>query len=108
MSSVLKLDAAKFEEVLKGDLPVVVDFYADWCGPCQALAPLLEEVATAFSGQIVVGKVNVDQDPDLAAPYQVRSIPTLVAFRKGQKTATQVGGMTKSALTSWIQGIIAG
>lgn len=104
--TVLQLDSTTFQPTITGDTPVIVDFYAEWCGPCQALAPLLHEVAEEFKGRVVVAKVNVDENPEVASPFQIRSIPTLLAFKKGQKTHTHVGGMTKGQLVEWVESIL--
>ena len=89
------------KEVLEYKGLVLVDFYADWCGPCRSLAPILEEFATESSGAVKVIKVNVDQNASLADRYQVRSIPNLVLFRDGKVVETRLGLQTKDALRSW-------
>ena len=88
----IKITTANFEkEVLQSDLPVLVDFYADWCGPCQMLAPVVAEVAREKAGQIKVGKINVDEETPLAIQYGVSSIPTLMVFKNGKITASSLG-----------------
>lgn len=83
-------------EVLKSDIPVLVDFWATWCGPCMMLSPVIAELAEEFEGKVKVGKVNVDEQNDLAMQYRVASIPTLLLFENGQLTKTSVGFMPKN------------
>ena len=97
--SVLHITAAGFEEILKSDKPVLIDFWATWCGPCQMMAPILEEFA-AEHPEILVGKVNVDEEADLAAAFRIQSIPTLVAIRDGQLLKVAVGVQQKEQLAA--------
>jgi thioredoxin 1 len=90
-------------EVIKSDLPVLVDFWAEWCGPCRSIAPAIEELAKDYAGKLKVAKVNVDENPMTPSTYAVRGIPTLIIFKNGQPAATQVGALPKSALKSWIE-----
>ena len=93
--------AANFEEeVLRGDLPVLVDFWATWCGPCRMLAPVIAEIAEAHEGVLKVGKVNVDEQPELATAYRVESIPTVFLFRNGEIAAKAVGFRSRADLES--------
>ena len=97
--SVLHITAADMEEVLKSDKPVLIDFWATWCGPCQMMAPILDEFA-AEHPEILVGKVNVDEEADLAAAFRIQSIPTLVAIRDGQLLKVAVGVQQKEQLAA--------
>jgi thioredoxin 1 len=85
-------------EVLKSDLPVLVDFTATWCGPCKALAPIVEKLADEYEGKLKVGKLDIDASPPIAAKYGIRSVPTVLVFRGGQKTAQHVGLTTRDNL----------
>ncbi len=86
------------EEVLRSDLPVLVDFWASWCGPCRMIAPFVEEIAEEKAGLVKVGKINVDEEPGLAARFKVMSIPTLMVFRDGAAVKTSVGAIPKSMI----------
>ena len=87
-----RVDVASFEqEVLKSELPVVVDFYADWCGPCKRMEPVLEKVSQAYGGKVKVVKLNSDENQDLSLKYQVRGLPTLILFRAGQEVDRKLG-----------------
>lgn len=96
---ILHLDSQNFKQEIEGQsVPVVLDFFADWCGPCQTIAPLLEELAAEYEGKIKVGKINVDKSPDLATQFQVMSIPTLVFLKNGEKVDENVGALGKEEL----------
>ena len=100
----VKVDKSNFQnDVLNSDVPVVVDFWAEWCGPCKMIAPSLEEISTEMEGKVKITKLNIDENPDLAAQYGVRSIPTLVLFKGGEPASMQVGARPKSALADWIK-----
>jgi thioredoxin 1 len=89
-------------DVLQSAEPVVVDFWAPWCGPCKMIAPALEEIAGEMAGKVKVAKVNVDENQEIAAQYGIRSIPTLMIFKDGKLAATKVGAGSKSDLSKWI------
>lgn len=96
-------DASFENDVLKSNVPVLVDFWAEWCGPCQALGPKLEEVAQSMAGKVTVLKLNVDENPDTAARYGVRGIPTMIMFKGGKDVDQVVGNVPKEALVSFMQ-----
>ncbi|WP_353893809.1 thioredoxin [Proteinivorax hydrogeniformans] len=102
--SVENVKSSNFDqEVLQNDKPVLVDFYADWCGPCKMLAPVIDEVATEYEGKVKIVKVNVDENQDLAGEYGVMSIPTLVFFKNGEAVDNVGGFMPKKQLTAKIE-----
>ena len=104
----VKVNSANFQaEVLNAAEPVVVDFWADWCGPCKMIAPSLEEIASELEGKVKVAKLNIDENPELAAQYGVRSIPTLALFKAGEVADIKVGAAPKNALSSWINSATA-
>ena len=102
MSNIKNLNAETFENEISGNVPVLVDFWAEWCAPCKALAPILDEVSDKLAGKIVVTKVNLDENQDLAMKYSIRSIPTLLLFKNGELLDMQVGLPSKSDLVDWI------
>ena len=95
-------DASFQADVLDATAPVLVDFWAEWCGPCKMIAPILDEVAGTYQGKIQVAKVNVDDNRDVPAKFGIRGIPTLIMFKDGQIAATKVGALTKAELTAFI------
>ena len=100
----LKLSSENFkEEVLNSEKPVLVDFYADWCGPCKMLAPVLEEVSEEYAGKVNFFNVDVDENPDLAMQYKIMNIPALVVLKKGEKVDTQVGFAPKENIVEFIK-----
>jgi len=104
----ITIDKNNFQsDVLQASEPVVVDFWAEWCGPCKMIAPALEEIATELSGKVKVAKVNIDENPELAAQYGVRSIPTLMLFKDGEVADMKVGAAPKTALSAWIGGAVS-
>jgi len=101
---VVILDSANFDlEVMQSDIPVLVDFWASWCGPCRMIAPIIDQLADEFQGKVKVGKVNVDEQRDLASKYRVMSIPTLILFKGGQIIDQIVGARPKGELEKLIQ-----
>jgi thioredoxin 1 len=100
-----KVSDADFEsQVLKATAPVVVDFWAEWCGPCRQIAPALEEIAGSLDGKVKIVKLNVDENPQTATKYGVMSIPTLMIFKNGEMASRQVGAAPKQKLEQWITG----
>ena len=97
-------DAAFESDVLKADKPVLVDYWAEWCGPCKAIAPILDEVAKEYGQRLQIAKLNVDDNRDVPAKFGIRGIPTLMLFKDGQLAATKVGALSKSQLTSFLEG----
>jgi thioredoxin 1 len=102
--TIMKTTDASFEaDVLQSDVPVVVDFWAEWCGPCKMIAPFLEELATDKAAQVRIAKVNIDDNPLTPTKYGVRGIPTLMLFKNGEIAATKVGALPKSKLYEWVE-----
>ena len=104
----VKVDNGNFQsDVLDAKEPVVVDFWGEWCGPCKMIGPSLEEISNELGGKVKIAKLNIDENPELAAQFGVRSIPTLMIFKDGQVADTKVGAAPKTALSQWINGAVA-
>ncbi|WP_108662067.1 thioredoxin [Acuticoccus kandeliae] len=106
MSPSTVTDASFNDDVINSAEPVVVDFWAEWCGPCKMIAPALEEIANEMEGKVKIAKLNVDENQSVAMKYGVRSIPTLIMFKNGEPTSTQVGAAPKGKLVDWINSSI--
>ncbi|QXP85298.1 thioredoxin TrxA [Methylococcus sp. ANG] len=102
---ILHVTDAEFEDkVLKASGPVLVDYWAEWCGPCKMIAPILDEIANEYDGRLTVAKLNIDDNPATPQRYGVRGIPTLMVFKDGEVIATKVGALTKSQLAAFLEG----
>jgi len=101
--NILSLSDDSFEtDVLKSDMPVLVDYWAEWCGPCKMISPILEEIATEYEGRVKVAKLNIDENPGTPPKFGIRGIPTLMLFKNGEVEATKVGALSKSQLTAFL------
>lgn len=107
MGKTIELTDATFEQTINSDKPVLVDFWAEWCGPCKMIGPLVEELAGDYEGKAVVAKLNVDENPQMTAKFGVRNIPTLLVFKKGQIVDKQVGAVPKSVLAQKLEAQVA-
>ena len=103
MAAITEVNVSNFDALLANDLPVLIDFWAPWCGPCRMLSPIVDQLADELDGRLVIGKCNVDENQDIAMKYGVMSIPTLVILKGGQEVNRIVGAMPKPALTAEIE-----
>ena len=99
MGKILEITDNNFEEVISSKKPVLVDFWAEWCGPCKMIGPIVEEIAGEYEGKAVIGKVDVDNNPQVSAKFGIRSIPTLLVFKNGEIVDKQIGAVPKNVLT---------
>ncbi|MCH3998365.1 MAG: thioredoxin [Lachnospiraceae bacterium] len=104
---IMKFDQDNFDkEVLKSDIPVMVDFFAEWCGPCKMMGPVVEELEEEYKGKIKIGQLNVDDNPEIAERYSVMSIPNFIFFKNGQPVAQSIGGVPKATLEEKIKEVL--
>ena len=106
MSTTHVTDSSFENDVLNADQPVLVDFWAEWCGPCKQIAPALEDLAGDMGGRVTVAKVNIDENPSTPQKYNVRGVPTLLLFKNGQVAAQKVGSLPKSKLYEWVESVL--
>ena len=102
----MQITESNFKKLLAGDKPVVVDFWAEWCGPCRMIAPIVDELAEAYESQVLIGKVNVDDDEDLSIEYGIRNIPTILFFKNGELVDKHIGVATKATLEDKIKALL--
>ena len=101
--STIKISDETFEEnVIKNNKPIIIDFWAEWCGPCKQIGPILEEISDEYNDKIIIGKMDVDENPETPGKYQIRGIPTMLLFNKGELIDTKVGMSSKTDLKEWI------
>jgi thioredoxin 1 len=103
MGKAIEITDANFDEIIKTDKPVLVDFWAEWCGPCKMIGPVVEELAGEYEGKVVIGKLDVDSNPEISAKFGIRSIPTLLVIKNGQVVDKQVGAVSKAVLSQKLE-----
>ncbi len=103
----VEITDSNFEEIINSDKPVLVDFWAEWCGPCKMIGPVVEELASDYDGKAVIGKVNVDENPNVSVKFGIRSIPTLLVFKNGEIVDKQIGAVPKGVLTQKLDAQLA-
>jgi len=106
MVHAIEITDANFEEVIATDKPVLIDFWAEWCGPCKMIGPVIDEIANEYDGKAVIGKINVDSNPNISAKFMVRSIPTILFLKNGEVVDKVIGAAAKSVLTEKIDSAI--
>ncbi len=107
MSKPVEITDNNFSEIINSDQPVLVDFWAEWCGPCKMIGPVVEELASDYDGKAVIGKVDVDANPEVSAKFGIRSIPTLLVFKNGEIVDKQIGAVPKSVLSQKLDAQVA-
>lgn len=107
MANTVEITDSNFEEIISSEKPVLVDFWAEWCGPCKMIGPLVEELAGDYDGKAVIGKVNVDENPNVSAKFGIRSIPTLLVFKGGEIVDKQIGAVPKGVLAQKLDAQLA-
>lgn len=107
MAKTVEITDSNFEEIIKSEQPVLVDFWAEWCGPCKMIGPVVEELAGDYEGKAVIGKVNVDENPNVSAKFGIRSIPTLLVFKGGEIVDKQIGAVPKQVLANKLDAQLA-
>ena len=107
MGKAIEITDSNFEEIINSEQPVLVDFWAEWCGPCKMIGPVVEELAGDYEGKAVIGKVNVDENPNVSAKFGIRSIPTLLVFKGGEIVDKQIGAVPKGVLSQKLEAQIA-
>ena len=106
MAKAIEITDANFEEIMNSEHPILVDFWAEWCGPCRMIAPFVEQMSTEFEGKAIIGKVDVDSNPGVAGRFGIRNIPTILFFKNGEVVDKQVGAVPKNTLVSKLETLL--